>query len=104
MLVTLQEVVMASQRLPGGGRDSGLTTDSLLESGLSNPESMLLSELLLSRLLVRGSSMGALYVQGLWLIDTGGRERVRGRYRMRLLFVRVWQSGQVLSSPRQPTR
>ena len=73
MLVTLQEVVMASQRLPGGGgRERGLTIDSLLDSGLSNPESMLLSELLLLRLLVRGSSMGALYVQGLWLIDTEG--------------------------------
>lgn len=73
MLVTLlQDVAMASQKLPGGGgRERGLTTDSLLVSGLSKPESMLLSELLLLRLRVRGSSIGALYVHGLWLIDTG---------------------------------
>lgn len=52
---------MASQKLPEGtGKDRGLTIASLLANGLSKPESMLLSELLLLRLLVRGNSIDAL--------------------------------------------
>lgn len=66
MLVTAHEVAIASPKvLAGRGRERGLTTDSFLESGLSKPESMLLSELLLLRVLARGSSIGALYVHGL---------------------------------------
>ena len=60
MLVTAHEVEMASWKLPADTAERGLTTDSLLERGLSKPESMLLSELLLFRLLVRESSIGAL--------------------------------------------
>ena len=99
---------MASQKLPGGGgRDRGLTTDSLFDRGLSNPESMLLSELLLFRLL-RGSSMAALNVQGLWLMETanseGERREEREKERERVfewetrlweLFVVGWQHGQI---------
>ena len=105
MLVTVHEVAMASQKVPGGrGRESGLTTESFFESGLSKPESILLSELLELRFLVRGSSIGALYVQGFGRSTRQTVNRNRSVYgegetwRVWELFVGPWQHGQLANT------
>lgn len=104
MLVTAHEVAIASPKVfVGRGRERGLTTDSFLERGLSKPESMLLSELLLLRVLVRGSSIGALYVHGLGrstrqTVNRNASELGEGETRVWEIFVAPWQPSQLANT------
>ena len=101
MLVTAHEVAIASPKvLAGRGRERGLTMDSFLERGLSKPESMLLSELLLLSVLVhvRGSSIGALYVHGL---GRSTRQTVKNKYKCGEGETRVWE---IFVTPWQPSQ